>query len=138
MSEPAVVHQPAQPEPPTVIIGPPPERRSADVLEITDANFQEEVAESDVPVLLHFGADWSGPSRLLTPIMDELADTYAGRVKVGSVNVDDYQALAEQFGVSQIPTVILIKDGSEQGRISGGTSEEAIVELLEQYLGTQP
>ena len=111
---------------------------SATVVEITDANYQKEVLQAPVPVLIHFGAEWAGPSRALAPTMDALAKAYAGRVKVGKVNVDDNQALANQFTITTLPTVILIKDGSEQARISGKTTKDAIVQMLDQQLGTTP
>ena len=116
----------------------PTRSATATVVEITDANYQDEVLQSPVPVLIHFGAPWVGPSRVLAPTMDALAKAYAGRVKVGKVNVDDNKALTDQFTVTKLPTVILIKDGSEQARISGKTTKDAIVQMLDQQLGTTP
>jgi thioredoxin 1 len=108
---------------PTTASATAPTRSStATVVKITEANYQDEVLQAPVPVLIHFGADWAGPSRVLAPTMDALAQAYAGRVKVGKVNVDENPALAKQFTVTKLPTVILIKDGSEQARISGVTS----------------
>ena len=78
---------------------------------ITKDNFQQEVLQSPIPVLVDFWASWCGPCRMLSPIISEIAEEYAGRVKVGKVNVDDEPYLATQFRVMSIPTLILFKDG---------------------------
>ncbi len=78
---------------------------------ITKDNFQQEVLQSPIPVLVDFWATWCGPCRMLSPIISEIAEEYAGRVKVGKVNVDDEPYLATQFRVMSIPTLILFKDG---------------------------
>ena len=78
---------------------------------ITKDNFQQEVLQSPIPVVLDFWATWCGPCRMLSPIISEIAEEYAGRVKVGKVNVDDEPYLATQFRVMSIPTLILFKDG---------------------------
>ncbi len=111
---------------------------TATVVEITDENYQEEVLQSPVPVLIHFWAAWSGPSRVLAPTIETIANKYAGRVKVGRVNVDDHPALADQFGLKGLPTLIVINHGSEQVRIVGATSEEAIGQMLDQQLSSNP
>jgi thioredoxin 1 len=106
----------------------------ATVVEITNDNFAEEVLQSPEPVLIQFWADWSGPSRVIKPAVEEIANEYAGRVKVGEVNVDDYAELVDQFGVEQLPTFILVSNGSEQARIEGVTSKEEITAMLNQQL----
>ena len=78
---------------------------------ITKDNFQQEVLQSPIPVLVDFWASWCGPCRMLSPIISEIAEEYAGCVKVGKVNVDDEPYLATQFRVMSIPTLILFKDG---------------------------
>ena len=80
------------------------------VVTITKENFRTEVLESDKPVLVDFWAAWCGPCRMLSPVVDEIAEE-TGSVKVGKVNVDEQPALAEQFGVASIPTLILFRDG---------------------------
>ncbi|MCQ2439878.1 MAG: thioredoxin [Oscillospiraceae bacterium] len=78
---------------------------------ITKENFQSEVMESPIPVLIDFWAEWCGPCRMLAPTVAELAEEYAGRVKVCKVNVDEQPELAAAFRVSSIPTVVVMKDG---------------------------
>ena len=86
---------------------------SANVVELTTANWEKEVAQSDKPVLVDFWAVWCGPCRMLGPTIDKLADQFAGKVKVGKLNTDDNQDLAVKFGISGIPQVLIFK-GSDQ------------------------
>ncbi|MBR3716191.1 MAG: thioredoxin [Clostridia bacterium] len=78
---------------------------------ITKENFEKEVLKSDIPVLVDFWATWCGPCRMLAPIIEEIAEDYDGKVKVGKINVDEEQELAVKFGIASIPTVLLFKDG---------------------------
>ena len=80
-------------------------------LKITKANFDQEVMKSDLPVLLDFWAPWCGPCRMLGPIVEEIAEEYKGRAKVGKINVDEEDELAAAFRVSSIPTVVVMKGG---------------------------
>lgn len=81
-------------------------------LQFTDANFDETVIKSDIPVLVDFWAEWCGPCKALTPVIDELARDYAGRVKVGKVNTDENRQISVRFAVSAIPTVMLFQNGN--------------------------
>ena len=88
-------------------------------LQITDASFDEVVLKSDKPVLVDFWATWCGPCRMLGPVIEELATEYGGRVVVGKVDVDNNQEFAAKYGVRNIPTVLVFKDGEVVGRQVG-------------------
>ena len=79
---------------------------------LTKENFREETTNTDLPVLVDFWASWCGPYRMLAPIVEQIAEEYEGKIKVGKVNVDEEPELAAAFNVSSIPTVVIIKDGA--------------------------
>lgn len=80
-------------------------------LEITDSNFEEIVLKSEIPVMVDFWAAWCGPCRMVGPIIDEISDEYEGKAVVGKVDIDSHQQYAAQFGVRNIPTVLIFKNG---------------------------
>lgn len=84
--------------------------------------------------LVDFWAEWCGPCKMMSPIIDELAKEYAGKAKIGKVNVDEEYDLAEQFGVSSIPTLVIIKDGNEVKRFVGLTQKAVLVSALDSFL----
>lgn len=88
-------------------------------MKITNDNFKSEVLESDIPVLLDFWAEWCGPCRMLSPVVEEVAAEREGKIKVGKVNVDEEILLANEFGVSSIPTVVILKDGKSVAKMVG-------------------
>ncbi|MBQ6496442.1 MAG: thioredoxin [Firmicutes bacterium] len=97
---------------------------------ITKENFQKEVLESDIPVLVDFWATWCGPCRMLAPTLEEIAEENEGKLKVGKVNVDEQQELAIQFGIMSIPTLIVFKDGKAVNKTMGLQPKESIMALL--------
>jgi len=101
------------------------------VLKITMANFDDEVMKSNKPVLLDFWAPWCGPCKMLGPVMEEVAGETAGRAKVGKINVDEEAELAERFGVSSIPTLVLIKDGKVATTSVGFKQKEAVLSMIQ-------
>ncbi|MBE7027878.1 MAG: thioredoxin [Ruminococcaceae bacterium] len=98
---------------------------------ITKENFEEEVLNSDIPVLLDFWASWCAPCRMLSPIISEIAEEYEGKIKVGKVNIDDEQALAMDFNIVSIPTVIYFKDSKVQNTLVGYRGKEEFTALFE-------
>lgn len=98
---------------------------------LTNENFENEVIKSDIPVLVDFWATWCGPCRMLAPTIEELADEYDGKIKVGKLNVDDAQELAISYGVSSIPTVMIFKDGEKLTESVGYVEKEKLIELIE-------
>ena len=106
----------------------------ANVTEITDATFDEEVLQSDLPVLVDLWAVWCGPCRMVGPIVEGLAAEFDGQLKVGKLNVDTSPTTPVQYGVQGIPTCILFKDGQEVGRIIGARPKGKFLELIEPHL----
>jgi len=101
---------------------------------ITEANYQSEVVNSAQPVLIDFWAEWCGPCRMVAPIVEELAGEYAGRVKVGKVDVDSNQALAGQFNVSSIPMLLVLKGGRVVGGRVGAAPKAELAKMLDEAL----
>ena len=92
----------------------------------TDSNFQQEVLSSELPVVVDFYADWCGPCKMIGPVIEQLADAYAGKIKVGKVNVDQNMELAAQYRIMSIPAVLFFKNGTVQDQIIGAVPKAQI------------
>ncbi|MBZ0271334.1 thioredoxin [bacterium] len=106
----------------------------ANVMTLTDGNFQKEVLESDVPVLVDFWAPWCGPCRMVSPIVEELASEYAGQVKVGKLNVDENQETAMNYKVRGIPTLIIFKGGGPADQMVGAAPKARLEQFVKGQL----
>ena len=107
----------------------------ASVVEFSSGNFEQEVMKSPIPVLVDLWAAWCGPCRMVAPVVEELAGTYQGKVKVGKLNVDDHPAVAARFRIMNIPTLLLFKGGQEADRIVGVVPKEELTRRIERVLG---
>jgi thioredoxin 1 len=96
----------------------------------TDENFEAEAIKSDLPVLIDFWAAWCGPCKMIAPIVEELAEQYDGKVKIGKLDVDDNQQTAIKYGVRSIPTVLLLKGGEVKDTIIGAVPKSVFEEKL--------
>ena len=107
---------------------------TANILTLTDANFDAEVTKASQPVLVDFWAEWCGPCKMVAPILDELATEYGGKIKIGKVNIDDHQALATQYGIRAIPTLLIFKNGQVVDQVVGLRSKKDFKSKLDRAL----
>ena len=100
-------------------------------LKITRENFENEVMKSNIPVLIDFWAPWCGPCRMMGPIIEQLAEEYEGKAKVGKVNVDEEGELSQAFGVMSIPSIVLVKDGKVVKQAVGARPKAEVEAMLQ-------
>ena len=101
------------------------------IVTLTEDNFEAEVLQSDVPVLVDFWAEWCGPCRMIGPVLDQMAGEIGDSAKIGKVNVDDNQGLAAKFGVRSIPLLLFFKDGEVKDQVVGaGTPKDGLIQKL--------
>ena len=106
----------------------------SNALEVNDSNFEAEVKNSDMPVLVDFWAPWCGPCRKISPIIDDIATEYAGKVKVVKVNTDENMKLTQEFSISGIPSLLIFKNGEAVERLVGLMKKNQLVSNIEKYL----
>ncbi len=104
------------------------------VLKFTTADFQKEVLESDIPVLVDFYADWCGPCKMMSPVLDQLSNELEGQIKIGKVNVDDDPELASQYKVMSIPNFVLIKNGQVVDQVIGAVPKAQMLTKIQAAL----
>jgi thioredoxin 1 len=103
-------------------------------VEVSDDTFEQEVLQSNVPVLVDFWAEWCGPCKMVSPLVDRLAEEFDGKLKVAKVNVDDNQALPARYGVRGIPTLMLFKDGDVTATKVGAVSKSHLDEFVRPHV----
>ena len=104
---------------------------ASNILTLTESNFDQEVLKSSTPVLVDFWAEWCGPCKMIAPLLDELASEYDGKVRIGKINIDEFGALASQYGVRAIPTLLLFKDGQVAEQVVGMRSKRELKSSLD-------
>jgi len=104
------------------------------LIEFTDDNFDTEVLKSNLPVLVDFWAEWCGPCKMIGPIVEEIAGDYAGKVKVGKVNVDFNNQVAMQYGIRGIPALLVFKGGAVANQIVGAVPKNDITQILDEVI----
>jgi thioredoxin 1 len=108
--------------------------KSMNVVEVTDANFEETALRFELPVLLDFGADWCPPCRAMEPHVGAVAEAYAGRLRVGAVDTDRNQAVAARYGVHGLPTFVVLKDGKVVDKVVGAMPRSRLEALVQRAL----
>jgi len=104
---------------------------SENIVNVTDASFEEDVLNSDIPVLVDYWAEWCGPCKMIAPVLEEIAETYAGKVKICKLNIDENTDTPPKFGIRGIPTLMLFKGGNVEATKVGALSKSQLVAFLD-------
>jgi len=107
---------------------------SDQIVYTSDADFQKDVLNSEVPVLVDYWAEWCGPCKMIAPILDEIAGDYKGKLKIAKVNVDENQQVTQKYGIRSIPTLMIFKGGSVQAQKVGAMSKSQLAAFIETNL----
>jgi thioredoxin 1 len=107
---------------------------SDQIVYTSDANFENDVLKSSVPVLVDYWAEWCGPCKMIAPILDEIAADYQGKLKIAKVNVDENQHVTQKYGIRSIPTLMMFKDGNVQAQKVGAMSKSQLAAFIETNL----
>ena len=108
---------------------------SASITQVSDASFEQDVLGSELPVLVDFWAEWCGPCKMIAPVLDELADEYAGKLKICKVDVEANPEVPGKFGIRGIPTLILFKGGNVEATKVGALSRSQLVQFIDESIG---
>jgi thioredoxin 1 len=108
--------------------------KNMNAVQLTDATFKSEVVDSKIPVLVDFWATWCGPCKAIAPVVEEIAGEYAGKLKVGKVDVDSNQAVAMQYQIRSIPTLLIFKGGAVVEQIVGAVPKKSLIDKLSKHL----
>ncbi|MCO7226543.1 thioredoxin TrxA [Pleionea sp. CnH1-48] len=101
------------------------------IVHLTDDSFEQEVLQSDIPVLVDYWAEWCGPCRMIAPILDELVEQYDGKVKIAKLNIDEHRNTPTKFGIRGIPTLMLFKDGNAEATQVGAVNKSQLIAFLD-------
>ena len=104
------------------------------IIKLTSENFKKEVLESDIPVVVDFFADWCAPCKLIAPVLEEVAQKYEGKIKVGQINVDEASDIASEYAVLSIPTLMFFKEGKKVEEVTGAISKDEMEEYFEKMI----
>jgi thioredoxin 1 len=107
---------------------------SEKIVTLSDATFDEHVKGSDIPVLVDFWAEWCGPCKMISPVLEEIAEEQAGKIQIGKLNIDDNLEVTRRFDVMSIPTLILFKDGEPEVRLIGAKPKGQLLQEISAYL----